>query len=296
MAMIVSWVIPLEMVGNHVTYFTSLVFWAVPIALLLCRLYHQTDPGSRRRRAFWLSTAFIFVAGVVLDFLLGSWILRFDDDPTHKTYLYRFPFGQRIPLEEVLFYFMGGMAILLVYFWADEYWMSAYNRRQRRTNAELPIESGWKLIRFSPHVLVWAILLLLAGFAMKWWRTGSAWPPPLYFSFLVFVSIVPAIAVARDVSKVVNWRAFSFTCLYVLITSCIWEVTLGLPGSWWWYREPPAMMNWYLRPFSLAAARPYPIEALLVWLVVSFDSIFAYEFLKGITYEPRGVKVALFGE
>lgn len=294
LAMIVSWIIPLGLLGFRVTYFTSLAFWAIPIFILLPRLYHHTDAGGRRRRAFWLSVAFIVVAGVFLDFILGGVILEFDR--AKETYVWRFPFGQQIPIEEMLFYIMGGMAIVLVYFWADEYWMASYNRRQRRSNAELSLDSPLRLIRFSPHALVWAVVLLLFGFAMKWLRTGVPWPPPIYYTFLVCISIVPAIAVARDVSKVVNWRAFSFTCLYVLVTSCIWEVTLGLPGKWWWYRPPPAMMNWYIPPFSIVQARPYPIEALLVWFVVSVDSIFAYEFMKGITYEPRGLKAALFGK
>src|SRR5690242_11244103 len=105
-AMIVSWIIPLGLLGFPATYFTSLVFWLLPIVLLLPRMYHHTDAGGRRRRAFWFSTAFIFVAGAVLDFGLGGVILNFDDGA--NAYIWRFPFGQHIPIEEMLFYIMGG--------------------------------------------------------------------------------------------------------------------------------------------------------------------------------------------
>jgi hypothetical protein len=294
-AMMLSWIIPLELLGFRVTYFTSLVFFVVPIVLLLPRLYHETDRGGRRRRAFWYTTAFIVVAGCALDFGLGGYILNFS--PNNCTYVWRFPFGQHIPLEEVLFYITGGMAVVLVYFWADEYWMKAYNARQHRNNSELVLPSGepFRLFRFSPGVLACAVGLLLFGVFMKWRLGFGAWPPPYYFTFLVLVSVVPAIAIYRNVKEVVNWRAFSFTCLYMLVTSCIWEVTLGIAREWWWYKVPPAVMGWHANPFGSLPDRPYPVEALLVWLVVSFDAIFAFEFAKGITHEPGGAKKAMFG-
>src|SRR5258707_97025 len=65
-AMLISWVVPLGFFGRPSTYFTSLWFWLVPVLLLLPRFYMSTNRGGRRRRAFWLTVVFVFVAGIVL--------------------------------------------------------------------------------------------------------------------------------------------------------------------------------------------------------------------------------------
>jgi len=292
LAILISWTIPLEFFGNTSTYFKSLFFWLVPVALLLPRLYHVTDAGGRRRRAFWYTVAFIFLAGCFLDFILGQWILSFDAAP--GVYIWRFPFGQRIPIEEVFFYFLGGMAILLVYIWADEYWMLKYNVRQRRWNDEI-FGEDYKLVRLSVAAMLIAIAMIAFGMIVKWRLNHDAWPPPYYYTFLVLTALVPAILIYRGVAGVVNWRALSFTCLYVLVTSCIWEVTLGIARSWWWYQSPPAVMGWYIPAFGHPPERPYPMEALIVWLVVSFDTILAFEFIKGVLHDRRSVRATLFG-
>jgi hypothetical protein len=280
LAVIVSWLIPLEFFGRPSSYFSSLWFWLVPIVLLLPRLYAETDAGGRRRRAFWYTAGFVLLAGIALDFILGAWILRFDELTKYVATI------GPIPIEEVLFYMLGGMAIVLVYIWADEYWMRAYNVRRRRWNDELFGES-FALLEFSPHVVALGLILFVAGVGLRRYFTGEWWPPPYYFTFLIGIAIVPAILVYRNVKEVVNWRAFSFTCLYVLVTSCIWEVTLGIPRKWWWYKEPPAVIGWYIDAFGTLPDRPYPIEALIVWLAICFDTVFAYEFLKGVAYERR---------
>ena len=289
-AILISWTIPLEFFGNTSTYFKSLFFWLVPVALLLPRLYRETDAGGRRRRAFWYTVAFIFVAGCFLDFILGSVILNFAD----SGYVWRFPFGQRIPIEEVLFYALGGMAILLVYLWADEYWMNRYNVRQRRWNDEI-FGENYQLIRVSWKAVGLALALIVAGVLLKLHFNHGAWPPPYYYTFLVLSALAPAVVFYRSLESLVNWRAFSFTCLYVLVTSCIWEVTLGIARKWWWYKEPPAMMGWYIPAFG-RDDRHYPIEALIVWLVVTFDTVLAYEFIKGVLHDRRSVRASLFGD
>jgi hypothetical protein len=292
LAIIFSCTIPLEFFGNTSTYFKSLFFWLVPVILLLPRLYHETDKGGRRRRAFWLTVAFIFLSGCFLDFILGQWILAFD--PAQGVYIYRIPsWGQGVPIEEVFFYLLGGMAIVLVYFWADEYWMKAYNVRQRRWNDEL-FGGDFKLVQISKTAIILTIALFVAGLIVKAQLGHGAWPPPYYYTFLVLAALVPAVIIYRGVNDLVNWRAFSFTCLYVLVTSCVWEVTLGIARKWWWYQGPPAVMGWYIPAFG-HPERPYPMEALVVWLVVSFDTILAYEFIKALIHDRRSVRETLFG-
>ena len=56
---------------------------------------------------------------------------------------------------------------------------------------------------------------------------------PTYWTFLVATAFVPAFLLYRTVGEFVNGPAFSLTLLWVMSTSIIWEVTLGVPGRWW---------------------------------------------------------------
>src|ERR1051326_7531131 len=253
LAILISWTIPLEFFGTTSTYFKSLFFWVVPVVLLLPRLYHETDAGGRRRRAFWYTVAFIFFAGCFLDFGLGGLILNFAD----SGYIWRFPFGQHIPLEEVLFYFLGGMAIMLVYLWADEYWMKKYNVRQRRWNQDI-FGDEYQLVQISWKAIVLALAMIAGGILLKVHFNNGAWPPPYYFTFLVIAALAPVVVFYRSLENVVNWRAFSFTCLYVLGPSCIGEGTLGIARKWGWYKPPPATIGWVIPAFG-RDDRHYPI-------------------------------------
>jgi len=293
LALVVSWLVPLELLGNHATYFSSLLFWGVPIVTLFPRFLWLTDEGAkRRRRAFWWTTLYVFIAGTVLDLVLGIFVLDFSSDD--RAYVWRLPFGQRIPIEEFLFYLLGGMAVILVYFWADEFWMRAYHVRDRRWNDEL-FAGSFKLVNVSSTAAIWAITFVVAGIAIQWRFTRRVWPLTWYYTFLVFVAFLPAILVYRSMKRVINWRAFSFTCLYVLVTSCIWEVTLGLSRSWWFYKKPNGVLGWYIPAFTSPAGPQYPIEALLVWLAVTFDAVLAFEALKAITHDRRSVRETAFG-
>jgi hypothetical protein len=291
LAIILSWLIPLELLGNEATYFSSLTFWLVPIVLLLPRFLWMTDEGAkRRRRAFWWTTFYVFVAGTILDLVFGSYVLDFSEK--EHIYKWRLPFGQHVPIEEFLFYFLGGMAIVLVYFWSDEYWMRAYHVRNRRWNDEI-FGDSFRLFEISPVAIVCGGVLFVFGMLIQWRFTGKIWPLTWYYNFLLLVAIAPAILFYRSMKHVVNWRAFSFTCLYVLLTSCIWEVLLGLPREWWFYKEPNGVLGWSIAAFS--GKHIYPIEALLVWLAVSFDAVLAFEALKSLTHDRRSFREAMFG-
>ena len=291
LAILVSWTIPLELFGNEVTYFSSLLFWLVPIVLLLPRFLWMTDEGAkRRRRAFWLTTLYVFIAGTILDLVLGSYVLDFSKNDA--LYLFRMPFGQRIPIEEFLFYLLGGMTIVLVYFWADEFWMRAYHVRDRRWNDEV-FGDSFKLLDVSGPAIAWAVALFLLGVIIQWRFTGQILPLTWYYNFLLLVAIGPAILFYRKLKHFVNWRAFSFTSLYVLLTSCIWEVALGLPRDWWFYKAPNGVLGWNIAAFG--TKHPYPVEALLVWLAVTFDAVLAFEFFKGVTHDRRSAKETVLG-
>lgn len=285
-AIILSWAIPLRLVTDRdVTYFTSLTLWVVPILLLLPRFYTETDAGGRRRRAFWWSVLYIAGGGAVLDLVFGAVILAFPGK-----YVCLLPaVGGTIPIEELIFYLTGGIAIVLVYAWADEHWIRKYNVRGRGASAQL---THGRLINVSPQTIGVSLGLLLLGIALKRIFSQSGWLP-YYYTFLLCVAFIPAIVLWRAVSPFVNWRAFSFTALYVLLTACIWEITLGLPKGWWGYKDP-AMIGRYIHDWDSCYSK-YPIEALLVWFVVTFSCVLMYEAVKAYHYAPReGVRRKLF--
>ena len=98
--------------------------------------------------------------GIVLDFLLGHLTLRFPgcSEPEEASpYLFCLPaVSGSIPIEELLFYAMGPVAIVLVYACADERWLSRYNpkddllelkrsscRRVSRSPPPVPLSWRW---------------------------------------------------------------------------------------------------------------------------------------------------------
>jgi hypothetical protein len=269
--LIVSWAIPVN--WPH-SYLFSLTFWVLPIGVLLPDFLAETDsPTGRRRRALLYAALWIAVLGVALDFVFGKRILTFDAD----WYLWQV-FG--IPIEEVLFYILAPFAILLVYAWADEHWVKAYNRS---TTAQQYMASGTSLLQMSPQVLGVGALLLAGAIAVKSYVVGQL-SVPLYATFLIVTAFVPAIAVYRAVGAYVNWRAFGATELYVIGTSLAYEVTLALPLRWWGYQDD-ATMNIFVERWS-APHSHFPIEAAAVWIAAPFSSVLTYEWIKAYLHHP----------
>ena len=276
---LLSWVGPLAFdAWRPLSYFTSLLFWLVPTVLLWPRFALLTDAGGRRRTAFAIAVAQIVVLGVLLDFGFGRWILSFDTaHPDHYVMWIR-----DVPIEEVFFYIMGPIAILLVYVWGDEYWMSAYNPVAARLDFA---KGNQPLLTFSWAALAIGFALLATGVLVKLGHPdGSA--IPLYFTYLVVLAFVPAVALFEKVSPLVNWRAFALTSLYLIVTSMVWEPVLALPRAWWWYKET-AMMGLWVSVFTEATDRRLPLEAVLVWIAAPFSSVFVYEAVKAWQYRRR---------
>ena len=141
----------LDAVGR-LTYFTSLALWGIPI-LYLWPVF-SIDHGGRHRAAS---------AGLALG-------RRHDRRARHRSRLCARipdvavpglqracrapvpmcgvcrPCGGRIPVEELLFYAMGPVAIVLVYACADELWLSRYNPKDDLLDL--------KLIQLSPRLVI----------------------------------------------------------------------------------------------------------------------------------------------
>jgi hypothetical protein len=248
-------------------YTLSLLLFLVPAGALLWWLCRRHDLGLQRRAC--VRTLVVLVPlGFLLDLLFGNVFFTFPN--TAATVGLRLPaVGGPLPLEEFLFYLSGFVVVLLTYVWADEYWMAAYNIPDYAATARIP-----RLVRFHwPSLALGAGLLATAIFYKKVWSPVPA-GFPWYFAYLVVASIVPSAGFFRTAQPCINWRAFSFTCFFVLLLSLLWEVTLAIPYGWWGYHET-AMMG-----LTIGAWAYLPIEAVCVWLAVSFTTVIGYEVVK----------------
>jgi hypothetical protein len=233
-----------------------------------------------------MSTGTIVGLGILLDFLLGHKTLRFPDcgKPDWGEYVYCFPaVGGFVPVEEILFYALGPVAMVLVYACADEVWLRHYNPYDELLDA--------KLLQFSPSIAVTGGVVAAALLIV--WRVNGTFPT--YAAFLAAGALLPAMFLYRCVSGLTNWPAFAVTVLYTLVTSIVWEVTLAIPREWWGY-EPTGMLGPSIRAWSPPGAM-FPIEAAFVWLTAPFFTVLAYEFAKAFMHHPdrKHPSVALFG-
>jgi hypothetical protein len=243
------------------------------------------DGTGRRRRALWYSAGTIVLLGIVLDFALGFLTLRFPgcSEPADASpYLFCLPAVRgSIPIEELLFYAMGPVAMVLVYACADERWLSRYNPKDDLLDL--------KLIQVSPNLAIVAAAAVVVAIAL--WRVNGTFPT--YFLFLSAGAVLPAMFLYRTIGNLTNWPALAVTTLYVILTSVIWEVTLAIPRQWWGY-EPSGMMGLTIAAWSRGESI-FPVEAAVVWLFAPFSSILMYEFAKALTHHPRSTRAALFG-
>jgi len=302
-AILLSWWIPFQLLGTfHVTYFRSLILWALPVAFLYPRFLSRTHRGSRRRQAFWWTTLTIVLLGVALDWVFGGLILDFSCGPGKGKYIVPcvWGIGGSVPIEEFLFYVLGAMAVLLVYIWGDQYWFALYNIRQRES-----------LIPAAGHIIdmSWETLGLLAGLLLIGidWKLSYTWDfashtftalpfhsiVPTYYAFLAVAAFAPLVFLYRSVMPFVNWRALSFAGMFVILTASVWEVTLALPNKWWSYKWD-AMIGKRIPAWSWTTQQ-YPIEALIVWIVFTFVAVFIFEAFVTFFYDPRPSRIRLFG-
>lgn len=259
-------------------YFWSLLLWAIPIAYLMPLFLTLTRNGSgRRRKALLLSAGLITTLGVVLDFLLGDLTLVFPGCEIPGKYLYCI--NGEIPVEELLFYAAGPVAMVLAYACADERWLDAYNPQDNLVDL--------KLLQISPPLVVTAVFVV-GVLAAVWWIKGTF---PTYATFLAGGALLPALFLYRAIGDLVNWPAFAVTTLFVAVTSVIWEVTLAIPRAWWGYKMEGmlgAVTAW-------SSPHPFPIEAAFVWVAAPFSSVLMYEFAKAFMHHPLPSRAALLG-
>jgi hypothetical protein len=287
--LVVTFAVPLSLDAvERLNYFTSLTIWLIPILYLWPTFMILTASGTgRRRRALRWTVVTIVGLGIVLDFVLGFLTLRFAGctspavAPTGRYLLCLPAVHGRIPIEEVLFYAMGPIAMVLVYACADERWLSRYNPPDELVDLAL--------IQISPAIAM--VGAAAAAAALILWRTNGTFPT--YFAFLAAGAVLPAMFLYRSIGALTNWPAFAVTTLYVILTSVIWEVTLAIPRLWWGY-QPSGMVGVTIAAWSRGDAI-FPIEAAVVWIFAPFASVLTYEFAKALTHHSKPTWIALFG-
>lgn len=264
-------------------YSWSLLLFLVPTAGLGA-WFLRARTLTFQRRSFWTTLAILAPLGIVLDLWFGNSFFVFPN--TEATLGIGVPArGGPIPVEEIVFYVSGFLVVLLFYLWADEYWMAAYNI------SDYPTESAKveRLVRFDGRALgVGAALLVLA---IVYKRYFSAVPEgfPAYFAYLLAAAILPAAGFYRSVERFINWRAFSMTFFFLLLVSLLWEATLGVPYGWWGYR-PRMMIGIFVNGWS-----DLPLEAVVVWLAVTYASVILFEVVKVYQASGRSFRDALLG-
>lgn len=278
-------------------YTVSLLLFIIPIVAVGWWLV-PLDGVKISKRAFLWTIGLLFPMGVALDFLFAHLFFTFPNPGATLGIPAPALFGQghiflgspghviigSVPVEEYLFYFTGFVAVLLLYIWLDEDWLAAYTvpgeAAERITFA--------RLLRFHPASLLLGVGLI--GAAIVYRRVHMPGPGfPGYWTFLVAGALGPSAMLVPTALPVINWRAFSLTLFVILLTSLLWEATLGVPYGWWGY-QPGQMMG-----LTITAWNHLPIEAVCVWIAVVYMTVIVYEIVKRWKASGRGARHAFLG-
>jgi nucleotide-binding universal stress UspA family protein len=131
-----------------------------------------------------------------------------------------------------------------------------------------------RIVHFHFGSVILGVVLIAAAIAYRKFVSGASDGFPWYFIYLVCASLIPSAGFFYTARRFINWRAFSFTFFLLLLISLLWEVTLALPYGWWEYRSN------ILMGLQIGAWSGLPIEAVCVWLAVTFTTIITYEVIK----------------
>lgn len=257
-------------------YTWSLLLFLVPVAAIVIWLFKYQEE-KMIRKSFWISLLLLIPLGFILDIFFGLTFFTFNNPgATLGINVYGFDLAtmswhKEIPIEEFIFYLSGFVAVLLIYIWCDEYWLGAYNVPDYSSQCR----KVDKIVKFHLPSLQIGLVLIGLGilykyFASHHYQNGF----PGYFTFLVIASFVPSAAFFKTASPFINWRAFSFTFFLVLLISLLWEATLAAPYQWWGYQYNQML------GMTIDAWTGLPIEAVLVWMAVTFTTVIFYETTK----------------
>ena len=264
-------------------YSWSLLLFIIPI-LVIGGWFLPSERVRIPKRAFWRTIWILVPIGFGLDFFFAHCFFEFKN--AGATVGIRAPaIGGGVPLEEYVFYFAGFLAVLLIYIWLDEYWLAEYNLS---VVGDPPTEIE-RFLKFHPASLI--VGLALIAIAILYKKLHSPFPQgfPGYFTVLILGGVVPSATLFHTARRFINWRAFSLTIFMILLISLFWEATLAVRYQWWGYQQKEMM------GISIGAWAGLPIEAVLVWIAVTYGTTIVYEVMKVWQASGRSAKSAFFG-
>lgn len=88
---------------------------------------------------------------------------------------------------------------------------------------------------------------------------------------------------------VINWRAFSLTLFIILLTSLLWEATLGVPYGWWDFQDAQMI------GLRITAWSRLPVEEVFVWIAVTYATVIVYEIVRRWQASGKRMVRALVG-
>ncbi|HEY8967121.1 MAG TPA: hypothetical protein VIM58_11785 [Candidatus Methylacidiphilales bacterium] len=282
--------VPASLDPSPLGYTWSLLLFIVPIVFIVIWL-HSDPSRAFPRKAFYITVGIIAPLGFILDLFFGEIFFTFVNKgavlgiylPGFDVYTWSWD-AAVLPIEEFAFYVFGIAAVLLIYLWATESWLSAYGAKAK-TKAHLLSNTAIKEKAkpknlFDPAQIhwvsiVWGIVAILLADVYYQKHSGyHLWPG--YFTFIVLAAIVPSGLFYPIAKPRINWQAFSFTLVFILLVSLLWEASLAAPYQWWGYHHEQMLgifiAGWY----------DLPIEAVMIWLMVTFTTVIIYEVIAGI--------------
>jgi hypothetical protein len=263
-------------------YTVSLLLFVIPIVVILGWLVPIEHLKISKKSFLW-TIGILFPMGAALDFFFARSFFTFSN--ANATLRITAPaLGGGVPVEEYLFYFTGFVAVLLIYIWLDEYWLAAYSipvNAAERTDFK-------RLLQVHPLSLILAVTLI--GGALLFRHFFVAEPGfPGYFIFIVLVALGPSSMLLPSALPVINWRALSLTLFFILLTSLMWEATLGLPYGWWGFQHAQ-MLGIYITAWS-----GLPIEEVCIWIAVTFATAIVYEVVRRWESSGKRIRHAFLG-
>jgi hypothetical protein len=264
-------------------YTWSLLLFIVPI-VVIAFWFLPAENVRIPRRAFWRTIAVLVPLGCLLDLIFAQWFFFFPNRAA--TLGISAPaLGHYVPIEEYFFYTTGFIAILLIYVWLDEFWLAAYNVPDYPGEAK----KLRRLLQFHPTSLVIGLALIVAAIAYKKFFAEDQTGFPGYFTVLVVGGMIPAVSFFPTARPFINWRAFSLTLFLIVLVSLLWEATLAIPYGWWAYQRKQ-MMGLYVGAWS-----GLPIEAVSVWIAVTYATAILFEIVKLWQASERTAREMFFG-
>lgn len=264
-------------------YTWSLLFFVIPI-VVIAFWFLPREEVRIPQKAFWLTIAILTPLGCGLDFFFANSFFLFPNRSATLG-LGAPALGGQVPIEEYVFYLTGFIAVLLLYIWMGEYWLAAYNE------PDYPMEAKKvpRLLRFHRTSAIFAVVLIVLAIAYKELLVPSPEGFPGYFVFLVLGALVPAAGFFHVARSFINWRAFSVTLFFILLVSLLWEATLAVPYGWWGYQDRQ-MLGVFIGAWSML-----PLEAVCVWVAVTYATTITFEVVKLWLASGRRAKHAFLG-